>query len=140
MTKQSSIKILRFIPLVTLAIISLWVAAGLSLQRRPFHFDYDVSSYALQSSLQKVEHFKATTLVFLLAWLAFGHRRLGSAFVLTMLVGLGWEIAESTAVGHTARLSDLAPDLVAAVSCLLVAIFVRRSRLNALAASDATRR
>jgi len=140
MTKQSSIKILRFIPLVTLAIISLWVAAGLSVQRRPFHFDYDLSSYALQSSLHKVEHFKATALVFMLAWLAFGNRRLSVAFVLTILIGLGWEIAESTAVGHTARLSDLAPDLVAAVTCLLVAMFVRRSRLNTLTASNATRR
>jgi hypothetical protein len=140
MTKQSSIKILRFIPLVTLAIISLWVAAGLSVQRRPFHFDYDLSSYALQSSLHKVEHFKATALVFMLAWLAFGNRRLSVAFVLTIFVGLGWEIAESTAVGHTARLSDLAPDLVAAVSCLLVAILVCRSRLNTLADSSATRR
>jgi hypothetical protein len=127
MTKQSSIKILRFIPLVTLAIVSLWVAAGLSVERRPFHFDFDMSSYALRSSLHKVEHFKATALVFLLAWLAFGNRRLILAFVLTILVGIGWEIAESTAIGHTARLSDLAPDLVAAVSCLLVAMFVRRS-------------
>src|SRR5678815_5077867 len=86
-----------------------------------------MSSYALRSSLHKVEHFKATALVFLLAWLAFGNRRLILAFVLTILVGIGWEIAESTAIGHTARLSDLAPDLVAAVSCLLVAMFVRRS-------------
>ena len=140
MTKQSSITILRFIPLVTLAIISLFVAAGLSFQRRPFYFDFDLSSYALRSSLHKVEHFKATALIFLFAWLAFGNRRLSVAFLLTILVGLGWEIAEATAVGHTARLSDLAPDLVAAVSCLLVAMFVRRSRLNTLTASNATRR
>jgi uncharacterized membrane protein YedE/YeeE len=42
-----------------------------------------------------------------------------------MLVGFGWELAESTAIGHTARAADLAPDLVAALACLLVLLVVR---------------
>ena len=42
-----------------------------------------------------------------------------------MLVGVGWELAETTVVGHHARLADLAPDLVAALSALVMTLGLR---------------
>jgi hypothetical protein len=118
-------KIFRVIPFLALSIISFCSAATLSAQRRVFTFDTNLSADALNSSLQKVEHYKAAALIFLLAWLAFGNRRLSLAFWLTLLVSLGWELFEATAVGRTARLSDLAPDCFSAVGCLVVALATR---------------
>jgi len=115
----------RVIPLLLLALVSLVVAAGVSAERRPFYCDMNLSSWALLSSLHKVEHYKATALVFSMAWLAVGNRRLRMAFVLTMLLGVAWEMAEATALGHTSRLSDLAPDFVAAFTSLLIAVLIR---------------
>ena len=118
-------KIVRIIPFVVLSVISLCSAATLTAQRRVFTFDSDLSPHALISSLQKIEHYKASALLFVLAWLAFGNRRLFQAFWLTMLVSLGWELLEATAVGRTARLSDLAPDTLGAFTCLVVALAVK---------------
>ena len=118
-------KLLRMIPFVALSIISLCAAATLSAQRRVFTFDVDLSPHALVSSLQKIEHYKASALIFVLAWSALGSRRLSAAFWLTMLVAAGWELFEATAVGRTARLSDLGPDLLGAFVCLVVAVAVR---------------
>lgn len=52
-------------------------------------------------------------------------RRLVLALAMTMLVGLGWELAQTTVVGHNARLADLVPDLVAAGACLAIATGLR---------------
>jgi hypothetical protein len=39
-----------------------------------------------------------------------------------MLVGVGWELAETTVVGHYARVADLAPNIVSgAVSLAAIA-------------------
>ena len=118
-------KLLRMIPFVILSIISLCSAATLSAQRRAFTFDVDLSPHALINSLQKIEHYKASALIFVLAWLALGNKRLSGAFWLTMLVAVGWEVFEATAVGRTARLSDLGPDLLGTIVCLLVALAIR---------------
>lgn len=47
------------------------------------------------------------------------------AFTLTMLVGVGWELAESAVVRHYARLADLAPNLVFGLACLAVIAGIR---------------
>jgi hypothetical protein len=118
-------KILRSLPFLILSAISLCSAATLSAQRRAFTFNSDLSLPSIFSSLQKIEHYKASGLIFLLAWLALGNRRLSLAFWLTMLVSLGWELLEATAVGRTARLSDLLPDTFGAMAFLMVASAVR---------------
>jgi VanZ family protein len=117
-------KILRVIPFLVLSVISLCSAATLTAQRRIFTFDSDLSPQALVSSLQKIEHYKASALIFVLAWFAFGNRRLQMAFWVTMVVSLGWELLEATAVGRTARMSDLAPDILGAFTSLIVAVVV----------------
>jgi VanZ family protein len=41
---------------------------------------------------------------------------------LTVLIGAGWELCQTTVVGHYARLSDLAPDTLGAfIGCMLAA-------------------
>jgi VanZ family protein len=48
------------------------------------------------------------------------------ALLLTVAVGACWELAQTTIVGRTARLSDLLPDAVgAALGCLLGAGLLR---------------
>jgi hypothetical protein len=119
---------LRWVPFVAGAGTSLWVAAGLPHGRKPFEVDLMLSRESLALSMGKVPHYLSIALLFGLACVATGLRRPALAFGLTMLVGLGWELAESTAIGHTARAADLAPDLVAALACLLVLLVVRRWR------------
>ena len=120
------LRLLRVLPFLILSTISFYVAAGTSSLRKPFYLDLNLSPAARIDSLGKVEHWKATALVFALAWLAVGNRRLLLAFGLTIGVGLGWEFLEATAVGHTGRLSDLAPDLMAALCSLFLAFALRR--------------
>lgn len=42
-----------------------------------------------------------------------------------MVVGLGWELAETTVVGHHARLIDLAPDLIGTLTGLAFVVLAR---------------
>jgi len=119
-------KILRWVPFAAGTATSLWVAAGLPHGRKPFEIDLTLSRESLALSMGKVPHYLSIALLFGLACVAAGLRRPALAFGLTMLVGLGWELAESSAIGHTARAADLAPDLAAALACLLVLLIVRR--------------
>ena len=114
------------LPFLILSTISFYVAAGISAPRKPFYLDLNLSPAAVIDSLGKAEHWKATALVFALAWLAVGHGRLFLAFGLTIGVGMVWELLEATAVGHTGRLSDLAPDLLSALGSLFLAFLFRR--------------
>jgi hypothetical protein len=116
---------LRWVPFVAGTGISLWVAAGLPHGRKPFEVDLTLSRESLVLSMGKLPHYLSITLLFGAACVATGLRRPALAFGLTMLVGLCWELAESTAIGHTARAADLAPDLVAALACLFVLLVVR---------------
>ena len=94
--------------------------------RKPFDFDLSFSLTALVESLQKIQHFQASALVFAFAWLALGNRRLFVALLLTIVVGIAWQVFETTALNHSARVSDLAPDIVAAFSSYLLAVLIRR--------------
>ena len=95
--------VLRWMPFVALTGVSFWVASGLPGPRAPFHVDWSLSWASLQVSLGKAKHYESIALHFGLALVAVGLRRSILAFWLTMIVGLGWEVAESTAVGHHAR-------------------------------------
>jgi hypothetical protein len=118
-------RIIHSIPFVAVSALSLWVAGRAPQGRKPFQVDLSLSADDLALSMTKVPHLRSMAIIFLLAALAVGSRRLASAFALTMLVGLGWELAEATVVGHHARLADLAPDLVAAVSALAMILGLR---------------
>lgn len=108
--------------------LSVWVAAGGTGPRKPFEWDLSISRESFAESLRKGPHYMSTALVFVVATLAVGLHRPLAAFALTMLVGVGWEVAETTAVRHHARTADLAPDLIAALACLVILLAVRAWR------------
>ena len=119
------LRILRIVPFACLAALSLWVAGRSPLGRKPFQFDWTISGSELAQVVTKAPHLISTAAFFLLATLAVGTNRLLLAFGLTMLVGVGWELAETTVVGHHARLIDLAPDLIGTLIGLLFVIVAR---------------
>jgi len=125
-------------PFVIVAALSLFVAAQAPHGRKPFSVDFSVAREDLARSMTKVAHLRSIAVIFLLAVLAFGTRRLILAFAMTMLVGVGWELAEATVVRHYARLADLAPNLVSGLLSLAAIagirwIFEQRQRRRLLA-------
>src|SRR4029077_11042505 len=116
---------LRLWPFIGITLLSFCVAAGIGRERKPFAFNFSFATTDIVTSLGKVAHYESTALILLFATFALGHRKLRAAFILTMLVCAGWELAEATAAGHTARLADLAPDLVSAIATLVVIALVR---------------
>jgi hypothetical protein len=71
-TRVSKIELIRALPLAAVLLISLGVAGGISAGRKPFNFDVRLTSEKLIGALSKIEHLKATALMFSLACLAFG--------------------------------------------------------------------
>jgi VanZ family protein len=128
--------VLRAAPFFIAGTLSIFVAGQAPKGRHPFRADLSLSPEDLARSMTKVPHFRSMAILFLLAVVAFGVHRLLLAFVATMLVGVGWELAEATVVGHYARLADLAPNLVAGLGTLLLAAMARfifeRRRARAL--------
>jgi len=117
--------ILRAVPFVVAGALSIFVAGQASRGRHPFQVDFSLSREDLARSMTKVHHLRSIAILFLLSVIAFGVHRLFRAFAATMLVGVGWEVAEATVVGHHARLADLAPNLLAGVAILLLVAVVR---------------
>ncbi len=74
-------------------------------------------------------------MLFVLAVLATGYSRVWLAAVLTFLVGVSWELVQTTVIGHNPRIVDIFPNLVGiAVAWIIVAVSVflwrtARSRL-----------
>jgi len=118
-------RILRGAPFVIVAALSIYVAAQAPHGRKPFAIDLSISRADLAWSMTKVAHLRSIAVIFLLAVLAVGTQRLMLAFALTMLVGVGWELAEATAIRHYARLADLAPNLVSGLAMLAVLAGIR---------------
>jgi hypothetical protein len=119
---------LRVAPFIVLAGCSLIAAIRAPEGRKPFAFDTDLSMAALRDSLPNPPHMWAAAAILLTAALATGIRRLPLAVGLTVLVGLSWEVAQTTVVGHHARLRDLVPDLVGALGAALLVILLARLR------------
>jgi hypothetical protein len=111
----TDIAFLRLLPFWLLAALSLMIAYRAPYGRRPPEFDFDISLDAILWSLQKPLHIAACALLMVLGVIAYKWKRWWLAALLTMLVGLGWEIAQTTVVGHNPRLADLAPDFVGVV-------------------------
>jgi VanZ family protein len=112
-------------PFAILAILSLWIAQRAPNGRKPFAVDFSLDRQDLIQSMTKVPHLVGGAVFFLLAVVAFGTRRLGRALLATMLLGIGWELGETTVVRHYARLTDLAPDLTGAVLALALVAAIR---------------
>ena len=105
----------RWLPFAFAAAGSIAVAAFAPDGRKPAQIEWTLSLEALSSSLNKGPHVGASALIALFAVIAAGRLRLPLAFTLTVLVGASWEIAQTTVIGHRARISDLAPDAFGAM-------------------------
>lgn len=123
-------RIARIAPFAVVGSLSLIAAARAPQGRKPFQMDLTISIDDLARSMTKVPHLRSIAVLFLLAVVAFGAHRLARAFWSTTLLGIGWELAQTTVVGHNARLADLAPNLTAALLCLALIAGIRWLRLR----------
>ncbi|HKO57848.1 MAG TPA: hypothetical protein VJ276_18415 [Thermoanaerobaculia bacterium] len=115
----------RAVPFVVVSGLSLLAASRAPHGRKAFSLDASVSAADLAQSMTKVPHLKSIAVIFLLAVIAFGVSRLTVAFAATMLIGIGWELAEGTVVGHHARVADLAPNIASGLACLAIVALMR---------------
>ena len=112
--------LLRWLPFAATAAFSLLMSAMAPEGRRPFHIDWSLSLAALEFSVVKAPHIGATAVLAWLGVMGSGRLRWPMALMLTVLVGAGWELCQTTVIGHYARLSDLVPDTLGAlIGCLL---------------------
>ena len=118
--KPNTLLLLRWLPFAAAALYSLMMAADAPYGRKPFTIDWSLSRAALEFSIVKAPHIGATAVLAFLGVIAVGRERWMRALLLTVLVGWGWELCQTTVAGHYARLSDLAPDSVGAlIGCML---------------------
>jgi hypothetical protein len=113
------------LPFAIFASLCIWDAARAPEGRRPFQFEVNLSPGAMGLALTKTKHMTVVAVLFLLATLATGTGRLRVAFLITNLVGLTWELAQTTVVGHSARVADLGPNVVVAGACSLIVLSIR---------------
>jgi hypothetical protein len=106
---------MRKLPFWLLAALTLMIAYRAPYGRRPPEFDFDMSWDAIVWAAQKPLHIAACALLMVFGVLAYKWKHWWLAALLTMLVGLGWEIAQTTVVGHNPRLADLVPDFLGVV-------------------------
>lgn len=122
----------RWVPFAIISIASLWASAQTTQGYRDPIFDWDISWPAIANALSKMPHIGSMFMIFLFAALAVGLGRLWLAALLTLAVGIGWEVVQMPTIGNNPRLADLAPDLVGIgigwVIVALGAVFWRRSR------------
>ena len=129
------LSVLRLLPFTALALASIWAANRAPEGRRPPQIDFTVTPEAIANALTKVPHIASMAMLFVLAVLATGYSRVWLAAVLTFLVGVSWELVQTTVIGHNPRIVDIFPNLVGiAVAWITVAVSVflwraARSRL-----------
>ena len=117
--------VLRILPFTTLALASIWAANRAPDGRRPPQMDFTVTPEAIANALTKVPHIASMAMLFVLAVLATGYSRIWLAVVLTFLVGVSWELVQTTVIGHNPRVVDIFPNLVGiAVAWIIVSVSV----------------
>ena len=107
--------VLRILPFTALALASIWAANRAPDGRRPPQMDFTVTPEAIAHALTKMPHIASMAMLFVLAVLATGRSRIRLAAVLTFLVGVSWELVQTTVVGHNPRVVDIFPNLVGIV-------------------------
>lgn len=113
---------LRWLPFVATALFSLVMSALAPDGRRAFEIDWSLTVEALEFSIVKAPHIGACAILAFLAVLGSGRQRWTLGLMLTVSVGAGWELCQTTVIGHHARLSDLAPDTLGAIiGCMFAA-------------------
>jgi VanZ family protein len=124
---SSKHRLLRALPFVFFAGLSLFTAVRAPRGRHPFRTDLSLSWDDLANSLSKVQHLRGFAVLALLAVVAFGTQRLLVAFLATMALGIVTELGQTTVVGHNARLADLAPDALGCIVSILLVAGLRRA-------------
>jgi VanZ family protein len=121
------LNVMRRLPFWMLAFASILVAHRAPYGRKPFEFNLDLSWETIEFSIYKPLHILVCALLMVLGVLAYRWKHWPVAAVLTMTVGLCWEIAQSTVVGHNARLADLVPDFMGVVLGWLIVEGIRHA-------------
>ncbi|MBX3583147.1 MAG: hypothetical protein KF810_14745 [Rhizobiaceae bacterium] len=91
--------VLRVLPFAALALASIWAANRAPEGRRSPQMDFTVTFEALANALTKAPHIASMAMLFVLAVLATGYARIWLAVVLTFLVGVFWELVQTTVIG-----------------------------------------
>jgi VanZ family protein len=109
------LNVMRKLPFWMLAFATILVANHAPYGRKPYDFNFSLSWETLEFSIYKPLHIIAAALLMVLGVIAYKWERWWVAAVLTMAVGLSWEIAQMNVAGHSARLADLIPDFFGVV-------------------------
>lgn len=118
-------RVLRMLPFTALALASIWAANRAPDGRRPPQMDFTVTPEAIANALTKMPHIASMAMLFVLAVLATGYSRIRLAAVLTFLVGVSWELVQTTVIGHNPRVVDIFPNLVGiALAWIVVSVSV----------------
>lgn len=104
--------VMRKLPFWMLAFASVLIAYHAPYGRKPYEFNTDLGWEMIEFSLWKPLHILGCALLMVLGVLAYKWEHWWLAALLTMLVGLSWEFAQTTVAGHNARLADLIPDFL----------------------------
>ncbi len=123
------INVIRIMPFWMLAFASILMAFRAPYGRKPFEFNLDLSLEMIEFSAWKPLHIVACALLMVLGVLAYKWQRWWLAALLTMLVGLSWELAQTTVAGHNARLADLIPDFLGVALGWLIVEGIRHAML-----------
>lgn len=119
------LSVLRVLPFTALASASIWAANRAPDGRRPPQMDFTVTPEAIANALTKMPHIASMAMLFVLAVFATGYSRVWLAAVLTFLVGVSWELVQTTVIGHNPRIVDIFPNLVGiAVAWIAVSVSV----------------
>lgn len=131
-------RVLRMLPFTALALASIWAANRAPDGRRPPQMDFTVTLEAIANALTKVPHIASMAMLFVLAVLATGYSRVWLAAVLTFLVGVSWELVQTTVIGHNPRVVDLFPNVVGITIAWIIvsaSVFLWRSARSHFATS-----
>jgi VanZ family protein len=104
--------VLRLLPFVALSLASIWAAGRAPYGRRPPQMDFTITPEAIANALTKTPHISSMAVLFVFALVGTGYSRSWLAALLTFLVGVGWELMQTTVIGHNPRVVDIFPNLV----------------------------
>ncbi len=117
---MKALRFLQILPFTALALASIWAANRAPDGRRPPQMDFTVTFETITNALTKVPHIASMVMLFILAVLATGYSRTWLAAILTFLVGVSWELVQTTVIGHNPRVVDLFPNLVGIILAWII--------------------
>lgn len=123
------LNIMRRLPFWMLALASILIATHAPYGRKPYEFNWDISWDSIVFSAIKPLHILGCAALMVLGVLAYKWKRWWLAAALTMTIGFTWELAQTTVVGHYARIADLVPDFIGVVLGWLIVEGIRHAMM-----------